>query len=93
MTTTDRCATAHPKDTTPCEGPRDAVSLVHKVGTETLGCVHHAARMYASLVDPHVYPGRDDHEAGAAAIEVYYRALDILPFPWLTEKAESGDLS
>lgn len=80
--TNDRCAAAHTEDPTPCEGPHDVVTVIDQHGTETLGCVHHGARLYASLVRPRVYPtpGND-----GAAIEVYNRAQTTRPFPWIEE--------
>lgn len=85
---TSRCATAHPDDLTPCVGAQDAVRLVVPEWPDTLGCVHHAARVYASLTAPRVYPGRDDAEAGQSAIDVYYAAFEIRPYPWLAENAQ-----
>lgn len=76
-----RCAAAHPEDPTPCgAGPRDAVRVLDEQGAEVVGCVHHAARLYASMERPRVYPmpGHDQ-----AAIEVYQLAQTLRPFCWL----------
>lgn len=79
-----RCEAAHPDDRTRCEGP-PAVTILDLLGTEVTGCVHHAARMYASLESPRVYPlpGHD-----GAAFTVYQRAQTIRPFCWLEEGAQ-----
>ena len=75
-----RCPAAHPEDPSPCEGPHDAVRVLDQQGAEALGCVHHAARLYASLERPRVYPtpGND-----GAALDVYRRAQTIEPFEWM----------
>ncbi|MFD5319341.1 hypothetical protein [Streptomyces sp. NPDC127098] len=59
------------------------VRIVDQHGTSVLACVHHGARLYASLTGPRVYPtpGND-----GAAIEVYNRAQTLPPFCWTTEK-------
>lgn len=84
MTAPARCAAAHSDDPTLCEGAGDAVRIVDQRGTEILACVHHGARLYASLVGPRVYyvtvPG--------AAIEVYNRAQHLPPFAWMTPPAD-----
>jgi hypothetical protein len=76
-----RCPAANREDPTPREGDV-AVRIVDQRGTENRACVHHGARMYASLVGPRVYPlpGHD-----GAALEVYYRAQALSPFPWIAE--------
>ncbi|GAB2778259.1 hypothetical protein [Streptomyces daliensis] len=87
----DRCAAAHPKDPSPCEGPGDAVlirdqhmSRARDEMTEGVpGCVHHGARMLASLTGGRVYPGPGADPSGGAAIEVHTRAQKIRPFEWL----------
>ncbi len=76
-----RCPAAHPEDPTPCEGPADAVKVIDQHHSEVRGCVHHAARLYASLVGPRVYPVAVE----SAALEVYYRAQRTEPFAWHTE--------
>jgi hypothetical protein len=75
-----RCQAAHPEDRTACVGPKTAVRIVDRHGEAVLACVHHGARMYASLIGPRVYPmpGHD-----RAAIDVYRRALELPPFVWL----------
>lgn len=85
MTDQTRCAAAHAEDPTPCEGPHDAVRIVDQLGAETLACVHHGARLYASLDRPRVYPmpGHDQ-----AALEVYTRAQGIEPFEWMRNRAD-----
>ncbi|GAB2887564.1 hypothetical protein [Streptomyces mayteni] len=79
-----RCAAAHPDDPTGCEGAGDVVRIVDRSGRSVLACVHHGARLYASLTRPRVYPmpGSD-----GAAIEVYQRAQSLPPFCWQTEKS------
>lgn len=59
------------------------VRVVDRSGAELLACVHHGARLYASVDDPRVYPlpGHDGE-----ALEVYYRAQRLEPFPWLREE-------
>lgn len=79
-TSFDRCPAAHPEDLSPCEGPQDAVTVVDRQGAEALGCVHHAARLYASLDRPRVYPS-EGHLG--AAVEVYRRAQQLKPFGWM----------
>lgn len=44
------------------------------------GCVHHAARLLASLAGSRVYPGPGAPET--AAIEAFNRAQTIEPFAW-----------
>lgn len=77
--TADRCPAAHPEDPTGCEGPPDAVRVMGQRGGQVLGCVHHGARLYASLVSPRVYP-MPGYEGGA--LEVARRAQHLSPFPW-----------
>ncbi len=79
-----RCQAANAEDPTPCEGDREAVRVVDKLGGEALGCVHHAARLYATLEDPRVYPNGDANNG--KALEVYHRAADLKPWPWDYEK-------
>jgi hypothetical protein len=78
----DRCPATHAEDPTPCEGGQ-VVRVVDQQGTSVSGCVHHGARLYASLIRPHVYPlpGHD-----GAALEVYKRAQDLPPFPWMDRR-------
>lgn len=84
-----RCAAAHPDDPTACEGPLDAVEVrdrhMSRAGEAqtlgSLGCVHHAARMLASLDGGRVYPGPDDTN-GSAALDTYRRAQTLPPFAW-----------
>lgn len=79
-----RCQAANAEDPTPCEGDREAVRVLDKVGGEALGCVHHAARLYATLDDPRVYPNGENN--AGKALEVYHRAADLKPWPWDYEK-------
>lgn len=74
-----RCPAAHVEDPTGCEGPQDAVRILDMAGTETLACVHHGARLYASLVRPRVYPAA----VTSAALAVYTRAHTTPPFAWV----------
>lgn len=82
MTGPDRCQAAHPDDPTTCEGDRQAVRVEDQAGAHVLGCVYHAARLYASLVRPRVYP---EQGHGGAALDVYTRALTTPPFAWMRE--------
>ncbi|MGW3427963.1 hypothetical protein ACWDHW_08400 [Streptomyces melanosporofaciens] len=56
--------------------------MVDQHGTGRSACIHHGARLYASLIRPRVYPlaGHD-----GAAIEVYSLARALRPFPWVHE--------
>lgn len=51
-----RCPAAAAKDPTPCEGPRDAATIVDRHGREAAGCVHHCARLLAGLEGARVHP-------------------------------------
>ena len=69
-----RCGAAHRADLSPCEGLTDAVLLVDDAGSERLGCVHHAARLKAT-VPCGVFPGPSayvgylpDHDAAREAL-------------------------
>ncbi|MFJ8470593.1 hypothetical protein [Kitasatospora sp. NPDC094011] len=73
-----RCEATHPDDASPCEGPRDAVTVLDRHGATAKACVHHGARLYASLISPRVRPG----SAPEAAIEVYNRAQTTPAFAW-----------
>jgi hypothetical protein len=83
-----RCAAAHRDDPTPCEGPQDAVRIYDrwKSGGGVLGCVHHGARMLASVVGGLVYPGPSSdvgrRPGNDAAVDAYVRAQATRPFPW-----------
>lgn len=85
-TTANRCAAAHHDDPTPCEGPHDAVlirdrqmSRARDAMTEGItGCVHHGARMLASIDGARVYPG----SVPGAATSVRAAADSIRPFCW-----------
>ncbi|MEU3494440.1 hypothetical protein ABZ747_13235 [Kitasatospora cineracea] len=74
-----RCEAAHLGDASPCEGPCDAVTVLDRHGDTAAACVHHGARLYASLIGPRVHPG----SVPGAALEVYYRAQSTSPFAWL----------
>ncbi|MFE5579866.1 hypothetical protein [Kitasatospora sp. NPDC056531] len=74
-----RCEAAHLGDASPCEGPRDAVTVLDRHGDAAKACVHHGIRLYASLIDPRVHPG----SVPGAAIEVYKRAQTTSAFAWL----------
>ena len=82
-----RCGAAHRDDATLCEGDRAAVRIV--VGAdEVLACVHHGARLYASVEGARAYPvgGPEGPHAGAA-IEVAHRAMGMDPFFWMRGSA------
>ncbi|MFJ1782556.1 hypothetical protein ACIOKA_38255 [Streptomyces anulatus] len=53
----DRCTAAHIEDPTPCQGPRDAVTVLDGTGNATTGCEHHGARMLASIDGARIEPG------------------------------------
>lgn len=74
-----RCDAAHDADPTPCEGPHRAVAVIHSDGRETTGCVHHAARLLASLEGARLPPF-----AGLFpwALDVYLRAWELPPCVW-----------
>ncbi|MFD5467043.1 hypothetical protein ACFWIQ_30095 [Kitasatospora sp. NPDC127059] len=82
-----RCEAAHVDDTSPCEGPRDAVTVLDRHGDAAKACVHHGARLYASLISPRVRPG----SAPDAAIDVYNRAQSASPFAWLDRQLPNED--
>jgi len=70
------CAAAHPDDSSACDGLPDAVRVVDRTGAATLGCIHHAAMMLASIIGARVYPGSVD----GAAIAAFNRAAGMTPF-------------
>ncbi|MEV7935266.1 hypothetical protein AB0O82_03905 [Kitasatospora sp. NPDC088264] len=74
-----RCEAAHVDDASPCEGPCDAVTVLDRHSDSAEACVHHGARLYASLIGPHVLPG----SVPDAAIEVRHRAQTTPAFAWL----------
>jgi hypothetical protein len=86
MTATARCAAAHATDTSPCEGPTQAVSLRDRKGNTKLGCVHHAARAIATIgvltvgTGPHGYQGYAWNDS--AGREAVRRAKDLAPYDW-----------
>lgn len=75
-----RCGTADAHDPTPCEGTRHTVTVVDREGRQHTGCVHHSARLLASLEGARVHP------AAAvlpwAVVEVYCRAAELPPYAW-----------
>ncbi|MET8544109.1 hypothetical protein ABZW03_26185 [Kitasatospora sp. NPDC004799] len=82
------CEAAHPEDASPCEGPRDAVTVVDRNGDAAKACVHHGTRLYASLIGPRVYPG----SVPDAAIEVFNRAQTTSAFAWLDHHQLSSEV-
>ncbi|MGW1496818.1 hypothetical protein [Streptomyces sp. NPDC002402] len=81
----DRCQAAHRTDSSPCQGSGQAVQL--RSGNRVrLGCVHHAARMKATvgsvsvLVGPHGYTGYSWGDS--AAHEALRRAEQLTPYDW-----------
>ncbi|WP_043266206.1 hypothetical protein [Streptomyces sp. CT34] len=74
----DRCAAAAVADPTPCEGPRDAATIVARDGREVAGCVHHCARLLAGLDGARVHP----FVPSAQALDIYSRARELPPFAW-----------
>ncbi|GAA1821623.1 hypothetical protein GCM10009682_47290 [Luedemannella flava] len=79
-TTPTRCAAAHPHDSTPCNGPADAVRVVSAYGEQVHGCVYHGAILLASLESARVYPG----SVPGAAIDAFNRAAHLPPFAFRT---------
>ncbi|MGJ5898467.1 hypothetical protein ACSCBZ_41960 [Streptomyces niveiscabiei] len=75
-----RCRAAHPEDPTPCAGPV-AVAIADAHGARADGCVHHAARMLASLDGARVAP-LPDGPVGAA-VRVFTAAETLRPFCWV----------
>jgi hypothetical protein len=63
------CYAAHPDDSSPCDGPPDAVRVVDQTGAETLGCVNHGSALLASLTGGRVYPTGVVPGAGVEAFE------------------------
>lgn len=96
MAGTERCQAAHRDDPTPCEGPHDAVEIRDRFMSRardamtvgTLGCVHHGARLLASIDGGRVYPGPSNDTGrtpgNSGAIDAYRRAQTTLPFAWHT---------
>lgn len=78
-----RCAAAHPDDASPCEGDQQVVRIV--VGADAvLACVHHGARLYASVDGAEVHPvGAVDGPNAEAAREVVREATGMKPFFWM----------
>ncbi|MFF2953962.1 hypothetical protein ACFVVU_21800 [Kitasatospora sp. NPDC057965] len=66
-------------DAGPCEGPRDAVTVLDRHGTSTKACVPHGIRLHASLTDAHVLPG----SVPCADTEVRERSRTTSAFAWL----------
>lgn len=77
---TERCAAAHPEDSTPCDGPV-VVTVLDAQNAGATGCEHHAARLLASLKGGRVYPLPEAPEG--AAIRVFKAAATLKPFPWV----------
>ncbi|WP_345945299.1 hypothetical protein SALCHL_005753 [Streptomyces albus subsp. chlorinus] len=76
---TRRCAAADEADPTPCEGRPAAVTVIARDGTQHTGCVHHTARLLASLEGARLHPSA---AALPWACEVYCRAAQLPPFAW-----------
>lgn len=73
-----RCVAAHAEDPALCAGPKDAVVVLDQHGNKATGCELHAARLYASLIEPRVEPG----SVPGAATRVAKAAQELQPFPW-----------
>lgn len=86
--TDTRCGAAHRTDPSPCEGLTDAVLLVDDAGSERLGCVHHAARLKASVPPCGVFPGPSAYagypHTHDAAREALARAQRMTAYDWQT---------
>ncbi|WP_063775096.1 hypothetical protein [Streptacidiphilus anmyonensis] len=74
------CEAIHPEDHTACEGPQDAVRVSDQLGGSVLACVHHGARILATVTAATVAPAA----VRGAAIEAYRRAKETPPlaFQW-----------
>ncbi|OEJ93118.1 hypothetical protein [Streptomyces thermolilacinus] len=86
-----RCAVAHSTDTSPCEGPADAVRVRDRTGRERLGCVEHAARALASIEGATVSNGPSGYDQylslsgpQSAAHDAWRRAHHMHPYQWQT---------
>ncbi|MCZ1007384.1 hypothetical protein O1L68_12165 [Streptomyces lydicus] len=66
------------QDPTPCEGSRDAATIVDRQGREVAGCVHHCARLLAGLEGARVHP----FVPTSQALDIYSRARELPPFAW-----------
>ncbi|MFF2549191.1 hypothetical protein ACFVUY_42445 [Kitasatospora sp. NPDC058063] len=90
-----RCEAADPLDITPCEGPVDAVFVtetsphgvlehVHML-EELSACVHHGARVLASMVGGRVDAGPRERVGwpSGACVEVFLRAKKLTACAWL----------
>ncbi|POX37098.1 hypothetical protein C3486_30240 [Streptomyces sp. Ru73] len=73
-----RCAAAAPTDPVPCEGPRDAATIIDRDGREAAGCVTHCARLLAGNDGARVHP----FTSAAHALDIYSRARELPPFAW-----------
>ncbi len=80
------CQAAHPDDTRSCSGATDAVILIDPTGTQSTGCVRHAAAALASVTDLRVSPGPGD--TGSNAIAAYRRARQLRPFDFTTDPGD-----
>ncbi|MFE9330020.1 hypothetical protein [Streptomyces sp. NPDC006925] len=74
-----RCAAADQADPTPCEGRLTVVTVIDRNGAQHTGCIHHTARLLASLEGARLHPSA---AVLPFACEVYCRADQLLPFPW-----------
>ncbi|MGK5630788.1 hypothetical protein [Streptomyces sp. URMC 123] len=74
-----RCAAAHARDTTPCEGPAETVTVIDAEGRELIGCLHHSARTLASVAGTRLHPLA---ALLPRAADVYHRAAELPPFAW-----------
>ncbi|SFD61953.1 hypothetical protein [Streptomyces aidingensis] len=77
-----RCPAAHAEDPTPCgDSAPDAVTVRDMHGGEVTGCVHHTARMFASITGARVLPGPGGRDGDATA--ALRASLELSPFCWL----------
>ncbi|MBD3550848.1 hypothetical protein [Streptomyces sp. SP18CM02] len=81
-----RCTAAHIEDPTPCQGPRDAVTILDGTGNVATGCEHHGARMLASLGGAHIEPG----SVVGAATRAFAASQAIRPFCWYETGPRTG---
>lgn len=72
----DRCSAAHPDDTSPCDGPADAVEVVDTTHHRLPGCPRHGARALASITGARVEAG----SVPGAAISAFKAAQQLPPF-------------
>ena len=83
------CEAAHRDDLTECRGRPDAVRVRDGFGGSAVGCVHHGARMLATLTAGTVEPVA----VAGAAVDTYVLAKGLPPFDcWNDVRPTDADL-